>query len=177
MSELIPTITGGAGGTVDTAGLRQVFGRFPSGVTAVCALDDDRVPVGLAASSFVAVSLDPPLVGLCVQHTSTTWPRLRDRARLGLSVLGDGQDRICRQLASKQGDRFAGLDLHRTADGAVLLGGASAWLDCSVESAVTAGDHDLVLLRVHRQCTHPGRGPLVFHESGFHALASLGAAS
>ncbi|ALE73353.1 oxidoreductase [Pseudonocardia sp. EC080610-09] len=174
MSELIPTMADGA---VDATGLRRVFGRFPSGVTAVCALDDDGTPVGMAASSFVAVSLDPPLVGLCVQHTSTTWPRLRDRARIGLSVLGDGQDRACRALASKQGDRFAGLDLHPTDDGALLLGGASAWLDCSVERAVPAGDHDLVLLRVHRQCTHPGRGPLVFHESGFHALAQLETAS
>ena len=174
MSELIPTIADGA---VDSIGLRQVFGRFPSGVTAVCALDDDGTPVGLAASSFVAVSLDPPLVGLCVQHTSTTWPRLRDRARIGLSVLAAGQDRACRQLAAKQGDRFAGLDLQSTADGALLLGGASAWLDCSIESTVTAGDHDLVLLRVHRQCTPPGHGPLVFHESGFHELARLRTAS
>lgn len=174
MSELIPTIADGA---VDSTGLRQVFGRFPSGVTAVCALDDDGTPVGLAASSFVAVSLDPPLVGLCVQHTSTTWPRLRERARLGLSVLGAGQDRACRQLASKQGDRFAGLDLQPTEDGALLLGGASAWLDCSIDATVTAGDHDLVLLLVHRQCTHPGPGPLVFHESGFHELARLGTAS
>lgn len=174
MSELIPTVADGA---VDSTGLRRVFGRFPSGVTAVCALDDAGAPVGLAASSFVAVSLDPPLVGLCVQHTSTTWPRLRDRPRLGLSVLGAGQDRACRQLASKQGDRFAGLDVRPTDDGAVLLGGASAWLDCSIEDAVPAGDHDVVLLRVHRQCTHPGLGPLVFHESGFHALARLETAS
>ena len=174
MSELIPTVSDGA---VDAVGLRRAFGRFPSGVTAVCALDDTGTPAGMAASSFVSVSLDPPLVALCVQQTSTTWPRLRDRPRLGLSVLGDGQNEACRRLASKQGDRFAGLDLHGTDGGALLLRGASAWLDCSVESTVPAGDHDLVLLQVHRQCTHHDHGPLVFHESSFHALAQLETAS
>jgi flavin reductase (DIM6/NTAB) family NADH-FMN oxidoreductase RutF len=174
VSELLPTV---ADGTVDVDGLRRAFARFPSGVTAICARDEAGDPVGIAASSFVSVSLDPPLVGLCVQHTSTTWPRLRDRPRIGLSVLGDGQDLACRRLASKQDDRFAGLDLHTTDAGALLLRGATAWLDCSVERTVPAGDHDLVLLRVHAQCTHPGSGPLVFHESGFHGLAQLRDAS
>lgn len=168
MSELIPTVVDGV---VDSTGLRRVFARFPSGVTAICALDDTGRRVGMAASSFVSVSLEPPLVALCVQHTSTTWPRLRDRPRIGLSVLGDGQDRACRQLASKAGDRFADLDLYATEGGALLLHGATAWMDCSIESTVPAGDHDVVLLRVHRQRAHLGHGPLVFHESGFHALA------
>ena len=174
MSELIPTV---ADGSVDDTGLRRAFGRFPSGVIAMCALDGSGTPVGMAASSFVSVSIDPPLVGVCVQDTSTTWPRLFERPRIGLSVLGDGQNRACRQLASKTGDRFADLDLHTTDDGALLLPGASAWLDCSVETAVPAGDHDVVLLRVHRQCTHPAHRPLVFHESGFHALTNLERAS
>lgn len=165
--------TTAADGTVDTEGLREAFGRFPSGVTALCALGETGAPVGLAASSFVGVSLNPPLVGLCVQYSSTTWPLLRDRPRVGLSVLGDAQDRACRQLASKTGDRFAGLDWHITAEGALLLHGATAWLDCSVERTVPAGDHELVLFRVQRQCTHANLGPLVFHASAFHTLAEL----
>lgn len=53
--------------------LRPAFGCFPSGVTAVCA-DVDGVPAGLAASSFTSVSVEPPLVSVCMQHSSTTWP-------------------------------------------------------------------------------------------------------
>lgn len=169
--------TTSADGTVDTKGLREAFGRFPSGVTAVCSLGESGAPVGIAASSFVGVSLEPPLVGVCVQHTSTTWPLLRDRPRLGLSVLGDSQDRACRQLASKTGDRFAGLDWHATDEGAVLLDGATVWLDCSVEDVLPAGDHELVLFRVEHQCTNLQQGPLVFHASTFHALAGLDQAS
>ncbi|QWF82985.1 flavin reductase family protein [Amycolatopsis sp. CA-230715] len=175
MTELI--LARGADGAIDTPALREAFGRFPSGVTAMCALGDGGEPIGIAASSFVAVSLDPPLVGVCVQHTSTTWPLLRDRPRIGLSVLGDSQDAACRQLASKTGDRFAGLAWHTTGGGALLLRGATAWLDCSVEETVPAGDHVLVLFRVHRHRVHADNAPLVFHASGFHVLSGLDRAS
>ena len=158
----------------DPALLRRAYGAFPSGVTAVCALRDGA-PVGIAASSFVSVSLTPPLVSVCVQHTSTTWPLLADRPRLGLSVLGAGHSGLARQIASRTGDRFAGVDWTATAEGAVLLPGAAAWLDCSVHEVVTAGDHDLVLLRVEALQAHDGVPPLVFHASTFHALAALAA--
>lgn len=156
--------------TVKTAVLRAAYGRFPSGVVAICALRD-RQPVGIAASSFVAVSIEPSLVAVCVQHTSTTWPRLADGPRLGLSILGDKHDRACRQLAAKNGDRFAGLDWSATTDGAIFLHEAATWLDCSVHENVTAGDHDIILLRVEAVEMHEGVGPLVFHGSNFHSLS------
>ncbi|GAA4709166.1 flavin reductase family protein [Pseudonocardia yuanmonensis] len=158
----------------ETSALRRAYGTFPSGVTAVCALREGA-PVGIAASSFVSVSMDPPLVSVCVQHTSTTWPLLADRPRLGLSVLGSTHDRACRQIASKTGDRFAGIGYTVTDGGAVLLHDAAAWLDCSVHEIVTAGDHDLVLLRVEALQTHDDVAPLVFHGSRFHALSALAA--
>ncbi|MFC1411233.1 flavin reductase family protein [Streptacidiphilus sp. N1-12] len=149
--------------------LRRVFGAFPTGVTAIAALVDG-VPVGLAASSFTPVSLDPPLVSVCVAHSSTTWPALRDRARLGVSVLGAHQEQACRRLAARDGDRFAALDWRATPDGAVLVEDASAWLDCSVEQQIRAGDHDIVLLRVHELDADHAVPPLVFHASGFRRL-------
>ncbi|MFC5947434.1 flavin reductase family protein [Pseudonocardia lutea] len=156
----------------ESSALRRVYGSYPSGVTAVCALRDGA-PVGIVASSFVGVSMDPPLVSVCVQHTSTTWPLLADRPRLGLSVLASTHDRVCRQIASKTGDRFAGVGYTATEDGAVLIHEAAAWLDCTVHDVLRAGDHDLVLLRVQALQSHDGVPPLVFHASGFHALAAL----
>jgi flavin reductase (DIM6/NTAB) family NADH-FMN oxidoreductase RutF len=158
----------------DISALRQAYGTFPSGVTAVCAMRDGA-PVGIAASSFVSVSMDPPLVSVCVQHTSSTWPLLADRPRLGLSVLGSGHDKACRQIASKTGDRFAGIAFTATDEGAVLLHDAAAWLDCSIFQVVEAGDHDLVLLKVEALQTHVDVAPLVFHGSTFHALSALAA--
>lgn len=152
--------------------LRQAFGCFPSGVTAVCA-ETDGVPVGLAASSFTSVSVDPPLVSVCMQHSSTTWPRLRTLPRLGLSVLAEGQDEICARLASKTGDRFAGTDRFTSADGAVFVHGATLWLDCTIHAEVPSGDHDIVLLHIHGLSADPDALPLVFHGSRFRRLADV----
>jgi flavin reductase (DIM6/NTAB) family NADH-FMN oxidoreductase RutF len=150
--------------------LRRVFGAFPSGVTAVAALIDGQ-PVGLAASSFTSVSMDPPLVSVCVAHSSTTWPVLGRAPRLGVSVLSAAQGAACRQLATRGVDRFAGLDWSATDAGAVLLEGSSAWLECSVDQQVRAGDHDIVVLRVHDLGAESGIPPLVFHASRFWQLA------
>jgi len=125
----------------DETQLRRVFGALASGVATLAALRD-TVPVGLAVSSFTSVSLSPALVSACVAHTSTTWPRLSGASRLGVSVLAAHQDQICRQPAARDVDRFADLDWQATADGAIFLEGASAWLDCSLETTHPAGDHE-----------------------------------
>ena len=151
--------------------LRDAYGAFPSGVVGLCAMVDG-VPTGMAASSFVAVSLDPPLVAVCVQHTSTTWPRLRDRPHVGVSVLGESHDRAAQRLAAKTGDRFEGLTLGTTPGGAVLIEGASAWLECGVEQELPAGDHTIVLLRIESLDVQPAVAPLVFHSSTYRRLSA-----
>ncbi|MFD5086417.1 flavin reductase family protein [Kitasatospora sp. NPDC058201] len=156
--------------TTDPLALRRVYGAFPTGVTALAALVDGE-PVGMTASSFVPVSLDPPLVSVCAGLASTTWPRLRRTARLGVSVLSGDQEGVCRQLSARGVERFAGLDWYRTGEGAVLLDGACAWYDCSVEREITAGDHRIVLLRVHVTGVDPQTPPLVFHGSRYRRLA------
>jgi len=152
--------------------LRQAFGCFPSGVTAVCAWGDGA-PIGLAASSFTSVSMDPPLVSLCIQHTSTTWPHLRRRPRLGLSVLAEGQDEICARLASRGADRFAGTDWTASPDGSVFVDGATLWLDCTIHEEVRCGDHDIVVLHINGLSAAPDTDPLVFHASRFRRLAGI----
>ena len=155
----------------DNRELRDAYGRFPSGVTAICALADGQ-PLGMAASAFVPVSLDPPLVSVCVQSTSSTWPKLRPLKRLGISFLGEAHDNTARQLAAKTGDRFAGIQWDSTEDGAVFVDGATAWLECSIDKEITAGDHEIVLFQIHQLTTHPHVNPLVFHGSKFHQLTS-----
>ena len=157
----------------DARSLRRAFGCFPSGVTAVCGLLDG-VPVGMVASSFTPVSLKPPLVSICVQDTSRTWPKLRRCPMLGVSVLAADHDATVRRLASKEGDRFAGVDWDVVADGsAVLVHGATAWLGCSIQAELPAGDHAIVLLEIHGLRAEPDAPPLVFHGSRFRTLAAL----
>ena len=155
----------------DPVELRRAYGRFPTGVAAMCALEDGR-PVGMAASSFTAVSIDPPLVSVCIQRTSSTWPRLRNRPLLGVSVLAEGQDAACRALAGS-GDRFADVSWDEGDDGAVLVRGAAVWLQCTLHEEVAAGDHEIVVLQVRGMHTLPDIEPLVFHGSQFRRLAAL----
>lgn len=162
-------MTRSAGEALDAAVLRQAFGCFPSGVTAVCAMVDGT-PVGMAASSFTSVSMDPPLVSVCVASASSTWARLRQLPRIGVSVLGVDHGTACRQLAAREGDRFAGLSWEPTADGAVFLHGASALLDCALEDELPAGDHTIALLRIMALEVDLDVAPLVFHRSVFRQL-------
>ena len=127
--------------------LREAFGHFPSGVVAIAA-EVNGVREGLAASTFVPVSLDPPLVSFCVQNTSTTWPKLKGLPMLGISVLGESHDAAARTLAAKTGDRFAGLETVSRESGAVFIKGTGLWLESAIEQLIPAGDHIIVVLRV-----------------------------
>lgn len=151
------------------ASLREAFGHFPTGVIAIAA-EVDGVLVGLAASTFVPVSLDPPLVSFCVQNSSTTWPKLKDLPVLGISVLGEAHDQVAKTLAAKTGDRFAGLETKSTDGGAVFIHGTSVWLESAIEQQVPAGDHTIVVLRVHQITVHDDIAPIVFHRSAFRRL-------
>src|SRR3546814_17905191 len=109
----------------------------------------DGKPVGRAASSFTGVSLDPPLVSVCIQNRSKTWRQLRSVLRMGVSVLASGQDLECRQLARPEGDRFESVAWEHDEHGSTFLAGAAAWLSCGIHTAVPAGDPAIVFLRAH----------------------------
>lgn len=150
--------------------LREAFGHFPTGVIAIAA-EVDGVLVGLAASTFVPVSLEPPLVSFCVQNSSTTWLKLKEQPVLGISVLGESHDAAAKALAANTGDRFAGLETKSTERGAVFIHGTSVWLESAIEQLVPAGDHTIVVLRVHDITVHDV-APIVFHRSTFRKLGA-----
>jgi len=153
----------------DQVALRQAFGCFPSGVTAVCGMLGDR-PQGMAASSFTSVSLEPALVSVCVAHTSTTWPTLAPLPRLGVSVLAEDHSSVAASLSAKTGDRFAGVEWESSETGAVFVHGSSLWLECTIHAQVPAGDHDIVLLRIRAMQMYPDIAPMIFHGSRYRQL-------
>lgn len=151
--------------------LREAFGHFPAGVIAIAA-EVEGIRIGLAASTFVPVSLEPPLVSFCVQNTSATWPKLSATPSLGISLLGESHDAAARALAAKTGDRFAGLETVSSADGAVFIKGTNIWLESAIEQLVPAGDHTIVILRIKEITVHADVSPIVFHRSAFRRLDS-----
>ncbi|WP_433477969.1 flavin reductase family protein [Spirillospora sp. CA-142024] len=153
---------------VDATRFRSVLGRFATGVVAVTAIDPaSGGPTGLAANSFTSVSLDPPLVAFCVAHTSTTWPLLRSAGRLCVNILGEPQLEISERMARRGGDKFAGTRWTRTPGGAPLIDGALAWIELSVEHEHPAGDHVIVVGRVHDLAEHHDGTPLIFYRSAY----------
>jgi flavin reductase (DIM6/NTAB) family NADH-FMN oxidoreductase RutF len=157
---------------LDPARLRRVFGAFPTGVTAVAAMAGDE-PIGLTANSFTSVSLEPALVSVCIARTSRTWSRLSLASRLGVSILSAEQEHVGRQLATRRERRFDGLDWRVTEDGAVLLDGASGWIEASIVQQVEAGDHHIVVLAVHDLDADHDLRPLVFHGGEYRHLPRL----
>lgn len=153
---------------LDPTRLREVFGIFPSGVVTVAAVVDGA-PVGLTASSFTSVSLDPPLVSFSIANASKTWPDLRRAAHLGVTILAEHHSAVARQLAGAVAHRFDGLFFTATTDGAVTLDDGLAQFDTTIYREVLAGDHTIVLLRLHAvtRAGLPDPSPLVFHRSRF----------
>ncbi|WP_197433252.1 flavin reductase family protein [Agrobacterium vitis] len=154
---------------LDPLTLRNAFGYFPSGVTALCALIEGK-PAGMAVASFTTVSLDPPLVSVCIQNNSSTWPVLKTAERLGLSVLGSEQHGICSSLAAKGIDRFRDISWETSRAGAIFVSDAAMVIECSIHETIEAGDHQIILLRLHLFSINPHVEPLVFHRSTFRRL-------
>ncbi|WP_433218086.1 flavin reductase family protein [Microtetraspora malaysiensis] len=152
----------------DSKHFRNVLGRFATGVVAVTAIDDTTgEPCGLAANSFTSVSLDPPLVAFCVAHISTSWPRVKAAGRLCVNVLAESQRHVCDRLAAKGGDKFAGLSWSLSPAGGPVFDGTLAWLDCTIETELPAGDHVIVVARVHGLDKHEDGDPLVFFRGDY----------
>ncbi|UVI37380.1 flavin reductase family protein [Brevibacterium spongiae] len=151
--------------------LRETFSHFPQGV-AFLGAEIDGAPLGLVASTLtVGVSLDPPLVSVAVQKSSTTWPSLRQVPELGISLLGTDQESLARQLAAKdRSRRFAGITPAVTAAGGLTIPDSSAYLWTRLYNEVEAGDHTVALLEILGTTSEVGPEALVFHRSAFKGM-------
>ena len=150
---------------------RHVFGHVPTGVAVVAAMTASG-PAGLAVGTFMSVSLDPPLVGLLVAETSTTWPVLQPVGRFAVSVLGEDHIETSRTFSVSGGDKFASVSWHASALGQPILDESLAWFDCTLERVDAAGDHAFVLGRVHDLWVQPQGRPLIFCHGTYQRLGS-----
>ncbi|HEX9437692.1 MAG TPA: flavin reductase family protein [Candidatus Limnocylindria bacterium] len=155
---------------VEGSDLRRVAGHFPTGVTVVTTTHDGR-PCGLTVNSFASVSLDPPLVLVCVSKAARAYACVEAERTFVVNVLAEGQDRIARVFASTAQDKFASVDHRRSPRGLPILDGVHAWLECDVVARHAGGrTHTIYVGRVSALATGSGR-PLVFHGGRYTALA------
>lgn len=149
---------------------RQVLGHFPTGVTVITAPTEEG-PVGLAIGSFASVSLDPPLVAFFAGRSSTSWARIQTSGVFCVNILADDQEHVCRRFASKDHDRFAGLDWTPAPSGSPVLPGVVAWIDCDIDSVTEAGDHWCVTGWVRDLDIGQDGAPLLFLRGGYGRFA------
>lgn len=149
--------------------LREVLRRFAAGVTVITSTGEGGRPVGMTATAFTSVSLDPAMVLVCVNASARTRHAIEGSTAYAVNVLAAGQEQIAGHFASKIVDKFEGVPWHPGATGAPLLDGALAWVECRVAQAVEAGTHIIYLGTVLAAGLGSG-DPLVYYDADYRAL-------
>jgi flavin reductase (DIM6/NTAB) family NADH-FMN oxidoreductase RutF len=151
---------------VDADTMRDVLGYFCSGVTVITAMGTDG-PVGFTCQSFASLSLDPPLVSFAPARSSSSWPKVRDARRFCVNVLADDQDDVSNAFARSGTNKFAGVEWRPGLQGAPVLGGVVAWIDCELWAEYDGGDHTMVAASVVDLGADTARTPLLFHRGTY----------
>jgi flavin reductase ActVB len=131
---------------MDTSNFRDAMSRFASGVTVVTTTDASGKRAGFTANAFSSVSLDPPLVLVCLQKDADCYAAFMQAGHFAVSILSRGQEEIARRFATKAIDKFDGTPAGggpRT--GMPLVQGASAAIECLMRNRVDAGDHTILI--------------------------------
>jgi 3-hydroxy-9,10-secoandrosta-1,3,5(10)-triene-9,17-dione monooxygenase reductase component len=136
------------------------MGHLPTGVAVVAGLADGA-PVGMAINSITSVSLDPPLIAICIDNKSTTWPHIRATGAFMVSILPDHQTLAPKQFSGPSDQRFAGVGWTAQETGPVLADSV-AWIGCTVSQEHSAGDHTIVVAQAHDIGTAEDGNALVF---------------
>ncbi|MGA0560869.1 alpha/beta fold hydrolase [Ancylobacter sp. VNQ12] len=129
----------------DPKAFRQALGAFVTGVTVVTTRDAAGEMRGFTANSFTSVSLDPPLVLVCIAKTASSFPVFGSAETFAVSVLAAAQKDVSALFASKSIDKFGASRWHIGPAGSPVIEGASAWFDCRRHSLVEAGDHVILI--------------------------------
>ena len=157
---------------------RDIMACFPTGVAIVTAHEAGDRPRGLTLSAFCAVSLDPPLVLVCIDKGSNTLPALQASGGFTVNFLAGGREHLAVLYASKAEEKFQGIPWTRpelAEGGPILLEDCAAYAVCLTRQAIEAGDHWVFIGEVRDGAVIEGRLPLVYHRRAFIDLAESGA--
>jgi|1185.fasta_scaffold00066_2 flavin reductase (DIM6/NTAB) family NADH-FMN oxidoreductase RutF len=156
---------------MDADSFRCILSRFPSGIAVITARDGER-DVGMTVSAFCSVSLRPPLVLVCIDHTASMHDLLLRHPKLGINIMASEQQAHCQRFADKNETcRFEGIGCARGESSVMLLDDAVAQLECQLVHHCEAGDHTIFIAAVERGARHDGRRPLVHYGGQFTQLA------
>ena len=151
---------------IDSGVFRNVLGHFPTGVTAVTAVNNGK-PIGMAIGSFTSVSLEPPLVAFLPGKESGSWKEIREAGSFCVNVMGQDQMEVCGVMASRAEDKFAVVEWSPAGSGSPIISGSIAYIDCDIEMIHDGGDHDIVIGRGLKLEVMDSKSPLVFFQGNY----------
>lgn len=157
------------GMSIDPTLFRTTLGRFASGITVITVVDAGGRDHGMTVSAFSSVSLEPPLVLVCIDNDATMAPVMAEASSFAVNILRDDQQALSQRFSSRVDDRFAGIPRSHGPLGNALLDGALAALECRIVQRIPAGDHVIVLGAVEHAAVHEGE-PLLYFRSGYARL-------
>jgi flavin reductase (DIM6/NTAB) family NADH-FMN oxidoreductase RutF len=149
--------------------LRQVMGQFATGVTIVSLVNERGEPTGLTANALTSVSLDPPLILICVDKKSQSYPHFKQGAHFSVSVLSEKQEELSRRFARTDSEKFEGVPHHLGTTGAPIVDDALAYIECEVVDSFPGGDHTIFLGEVKESGMTEGL-PLLFFRGAYRRL-------
>ena len=155
--------------TIDTDSFRAVLGRFASGVTVVTTHTDDGRDHGMTVSAFCSLSLEPPLVLVCIDRTASMHGLLRPGLPFAVNILAAGQEALSRRFSGTDANRFQGVGFARGQHDVPLLDDTLAHLECVVSDLHDGGDHTICIGRVATAEVRPER-PLLYYRGGYAQL-------
>jgi flavin reductase (DIM6/NTAB) family NADH-FMN oxidoreductase RutF len=152
---------------IDAAEFRRVLGHWVTGVAVVAATRSDGTPCGLTATAVTSLSLDPPLVLVCVERSANSHDCIHQAGAFSVNILPESAERVARRFAENEtSDKFAGISYRTEASGAPVLGDAMAWVDCSLHEALPGGDHTIFIGQVLAADAREAV-PLVYYRGGY----------
>ena len=155
---------------VDEAQFKLAMSHFASGVTVV-STEHEGTLYGMTVASFASLSLNPPLVLICIEKSVKSHDAIASAGKFGVSMLAREQSEISNRFASKKiEDRFAGVAWSRGDLGLPLIDGAICAIECTVQNQLAGGDHTIFVGEVSSVRTHEAQ-PLVYFRSGYRELA------
>ena len=152
--------------TVSKDEFRRALGHFASGVTVVTSKCADGNLRGITVSAFSSLSLEPPLVLICIDKRASLHDHLNEGGHFAVNILAHDQELVSRRFASKDPDRFEGLGYREGETGAPLINGALSSIECRIVHSYPGGDHTIVVGEVLE--THVNEGdPLAYFRGGY----------
>lgn len=145
---------------------RAALGSFASGVTVVTTKDAGNKLLGITVSSFCSVSLNPPMVLICIEKTAGSHYAFEESNVFVVNILREGDAAISERFASLHEDKFAGIDITPGLDGVPIINGALAVLECRVKFSYHGGDHSIFVGEVLNVKVDNGK-PLLYFRSHY----------